>query len=220
MRLLSYILRALCAIAVGFLLVSDPSKMGDLLLQIVGGLFAVSGLAAFVGYFSSRMNRGSALRPVFPFVGVGSLAFGAVLLLWPSQFKLYFMYALGALLVIVGLSQMWSLVKHRKVAPLSFSLFLIPLLVVIASGMMILAYPTESASLPFTVFGVAFIFYGVSELFLGIRLWRWQKAYDAQFVEAEEVTEVEAEEISDNTFGSDPAAQSGEIPEAQLVHQN
>ena len=195
MRLLSYILRALCAIAVGFLLVSNPSTMADLLVQVIGGLFAFSGLTAFIGYFSSKMNRGSALRPVFPVVGVGSLAFGTVLILWPTMFKEIFMYVIGLLLVLIGVSQMWSLITNRKVAPLSFSLFLIPLLVVIAAGVMILLYPTESAALPFTVFGIAFIFYGVSELFLGIRLWRFQKQYDAQFVDAVEIKEADAEEI-------------------------
>jgi uncharacterized membrane protein HdeD (DUF308 family) len=169
--------------------------MADLLVQVIGGLFAFSGLTAFIGYFSSKMNRGSALRPVFPVVGVGSLAFGTVLILWPTMFKEIFMYVIGLLLVLIGVSQMWSLITNRKVAPLSFSLFLIPLLVVIAAGVMILLYPTESAALPFTVFGIAFICYGVSELFLGIRLWRFQKQYDAQFVDAVEIKEADAEEI-------------------------
>lgn len=201
MRLFTYLLRALCAIAAGFLLVSNPSTMANLLIQIVGGLFALSGIAAFLGYFSSRMNRGSALRPVFPLVGIGSLAFGVVLLLWPEFFKEVFMYVIGALLLLLGLNQMWSLFVNRKVAPVSFSLFLIPLLVVVAAGVMILLYPTESASLPFLVLGIAAIFYGVNELFVGIRLWRMQKAYDAQFVEAEEI------KVSDDA----------DIPEATLL---
>ena len=60
------ILRSLCALLVGFLLLSNPTEMTVLIVQIIGGLFAFSGLTAFIGYFSSRMNRGSALRPVFP----------------------------------------------------------------------------------------------------------------------------------------------------------
>lgn len=216
MRLFTYIVRALCAIAAGFLLVSNPTTMADLLIQVVGGLFVLSGLTAFIGYFSSKINRGSALRPVFPLVGVGSLAFGTVLIAWPTQFKEIFMYVVGALLILVGLAQMWSLVSHRKVAPLSFSLFLVPLLIVTAAGVMIVLYPTESASLPFTIFGVAFIFYGVSELLLGVRLWRFQKAYDAQFIEAEEVTEAEeATGTAADASGSNNV--KVEIPEAVLT---
>ncbi|MBQ8938316.1 MAG: DUF308 domain-containing protein [Bacteroidaceae bacterium] len=211
MRLLSYILRALCAVAVGFLLVSNPSTMADLLIQVVGGLFGLLGLGTIVGYFTSRRQSpsGSALRPVFPFAGLGSLAFGAILIVWPTQFKEIFMYVVGGLLVLFGLSQFWGLFKNRKVAPLSFSLFLIPLLVVIASGVMILLYPTESASLPFTVFGIIAICYGVNEFFLGLRLWRFQKLYDAQFIQAEEVTEAEAEEVTE--------AEAEEIPDAKLI---
>lgn len=185
--------------------------MANLLIQVVGGLFALSGLMAFIGYFSSKMNAGSALRPVFPLVGVGSLAFGTVLLVWPAMFKEIFMYVVGALLILVGIAQIWSLISHRKVAPMSFSLFLVPLLVVVASGVMIFLYPTESASLPFTVFGVAAIFYGVSELLLGIRLWRFQKIYDAQFIEAEEVTEVTPDETV--------VADGEDVPEAILISE-
>ena len=203
MRLLTYLLRALCAIAAGFLLVSNPSTMANLLIQIVGGLFALSGLAAFIGYFSSRINRGSALRPVFPFVGIGSLAFGIVLLLWPELFKEVFMYVIGTLLLLLGLNQMWSLFLNRKVAPVSFSLFFIPLLVIASAGVMILLYPTESASLPFLVLGIAAIFYGVSELFIGVRLWRMQKAYDTRFVEAEEITDSDDTDIPEATLLTD-----------------
>ena len=193
MRLLSYILRALCAVAVGFLLVSNPSTMADLLIQVVGGLFGLLGLGTIVGYFTSRRQSPS----------------GAILIVWPTQFKEIFMYVVGGLLVLFGLSQFWGLFKNRKVAPLSFSLFLIPLLVVIASGVMILLYPTESASLPFTVFGIIAICYGVNEFFLGLRLWRFQKLYDAQFIQAEEVTEAEAEEVTE--------AETEEIPDATLI---
>lgn len=209
MRLFSYILRALCAATVGFLLVSSPSTMANLLIQIVGGLFGILGLTTIIGYFLPKKENHSALRPVFPFAGLGSLAFGTILIVWPSQFKEIFMYVIGGLLLLFGLSQVWSLIKNRKVAPLSFSLFLMPLLVVIASGVMILLYPTESASLPLMVFGIIAICYGVNEFFLGLRLWRFQKLYDAQFVEAEEVTDTDAEEVKD--------AEAEEIPEAILI---
>lgn len=200
MRLFSYILRSLCAIAVGFLLVSRPTSIADLLIQVVGGLFTLSGLAAIFSYFTNRASNHSALRPVFPFAGLGSLAFGTVLIVWPTQFKEIFMYVVGGLLVVFGLSQVWSLVKNRRVAPLSFSLFMLPLLVVIAAGVMIVLYPTESASLPFTVFGIIAIFYGVNEFFLGIRLWRFQRLYDAQFTEAVEVTDTDADEVPTATL--------------------
>lgn len=200
MRLFSYILRALCAIAVGFLLVSRPTSIADLLIQFIGGLFTLSGLVAIVSYFTHRASRHPVLRPVFPFAGLGSLAFGTVLIVWPTQFKEVFMYVVGGLLIVFGLSQVWSLVKNRRVAPLSFSLFMLPLLVVIASGVMIVLYPTESASLPFTVFGIIAIFYGVNEFFLGFRLWRFQRHYDAQFTEAVEVTDTDADEVPTATL--------------------
>ena len=100
---------------------------------------------------------------------------------------------------------------NRKVAPLSFSLFLIPLLVIIAAGVMILLYPKESAALPFTVFGIAFLLYGISELFLGIRFWRFQKQYDAQFVEAEEIKDAEVVEVISTTSDNIPEVEAEEV---------
>ena len=46
------ILRSLCALLVGFLLVSNPTEMTVLLVQIIGGLFVLSGVLAFIGFFA------------------------------------------------------------------------------------------------------------------------------------------------------------------------
>ena len=39
----SYIFRAVCALLIGLLLVSNPERMAGLLVQVVGGLFLISG---------------------------------------------------------------------------------------------------------------------------------------------------------------------------------
>ena len=53
------IFRALCAMLIGFLLVSNPTDMTVLLVQVIGGLFILSGIIAIIGYFinTSRHRR-------------------------------------------------------------------------------------------------------------------------------------------------------------------
>ncbi|MCR4994189.1 MAG: DUF308 domain-containing protein [Bacteroidales bacterium] len=255
------IFRALCALLVGFLLVSNPTDMTILLVQIIGGLFALSGLVAVIGYFinaqqvrraehrlarqtereqaglsgpngtavvadSQNKNAASSARsssrwmPMFPVVGIGSMAFGVFLLFFPKQFVNYLMYVLGGLLVLIGVMQVFQLIRARRFAPLSWSLFLLPLLN-IAAGVLVICYPMETASLPFTILGVGYILYGVSEFFFGVRFYHFRRLFEAEQLRlqeeaaaaeaAAEAEFVEAEEVS--ASGSANGAANGAASE-------
>jgi len=210
------IFRALCALLIGFLLVSNPSQMTVLLVQVIGGLFIISGIIAIIGYFISNTRYRSATKkaerlaadglteeaaaikpshmaPLFPFAGIGSVAFGAFLLCFPTQFVDYLMYVLGVLLVLVGLTQIIKLIRLRNTAPLSWSLFILPLLIT-AVGIFILIKPLEAASLPFTILGIAYIVYGVTEFLYGVRFYRFSRRLEAER-RANEARDAEAIEI-------------------------
>ena len=187
------IFRALCALLIGILLVSNPTEMTVLLVQIIGGLFAVSGLLAIIGYFTARIRQ-SGFRPVFPIVGVGSLLFGAVLMLWPEKFVDFLMYVMGGLLVLIGVGQIANLINYRKFSPLSWSLFVLPVLLA-AAGVLVIAYPIEAASVPFTILGVAYIIYGVGEFLLGIRFYRNRRLFDAAQKGLHDVQDAEVVEV-------------------------
>ena len=198
------ILRSLCALLVGFLLLSNPTEMTVLIVQIIGGLFTLSGIIAFIGYFTAKV-RATGFRPVFPIVGLGSVALGVLLLLMPMQFVNILMYVLGVLLCLVGVGQIISLISNRTFAPLTWSLFVMPLLI-IATGIFILLRPIQAASLPFMILGGAYIFYGVIEFIFGFRFYRYRRIYDAAAAEqaaaeqaaAEAAREAEAVEIIDD----------------------
>ena len=231
----SYIFRALCAMLVGFLLVSNPETMTTLLVQIIGGLFTFSGVVAIIGYFVNSYQRqrllrtaeeagepipsGSMLVPMFPVVGIGSLAFGVFLLLMPDQFVNILMYVLGALMVLAGGSQCLSLISYRKVVPLTWSVFVLPLLI-LAAGIFVVCQPQESASLPFTILGIACICYGATEFFNGLRLHRYQKkmakeqAAAAAAAKEREAMENAIREAEDATY-----EEIDEVEEAVVVEE-
>ena len=65
----SYIFRAVCALLIGLLLVSNPERMTGLLVQVIGGLFLISGLVSLINYFIIRYSDKVPVKPVFPMVG-------------------------------------------------------------------------------------------------------------------------------------------------------
>ena len=217
MRITIFIFRAICAMLVGFLLVSHPETMSPLLVQIIGGLFAAMGLFSLISHWANRWRYDRARRraeaegvefigvqafsPATPFVALGSAAFGTLLILFPGAFVTALMYALGGLLIAVGVAQGVTLVSLRQVAPLGWSLLLLPALL-IAAGVWVVMRPVEAASLPFVVLGVAFILYGVAEFCFGFRYRHYQHIYERNLSERElapgtEVGFVEAVEVTD-----------------------
>ncbi|MDE7379323.1 MAG: DUF308 domain-containing protein [Paraprevotella sp.] len=185
----SYVFRSVCTILIGILLVSNPEMTSPLLVQIIGVLFFLSGLVSLASYVWVRWRSKEKMKPFFPIVGLGSFLFGMFLFFFPGYFILYLMWMLGGLFVIAGINQMAALISYRKVMPLSWPVFVVPSLVLLA-GVFIIARPFESASLPFIVLGICSICYGISEFVNGVRLHRWLKrAERLTFAKAEEVTE-------------------------------
>ena len=153
----SYIFRAVCALLIGLLLVSNPERMTGLLVQVIGGLFLISGLVSLINYFIIRYSDKVPVKPVFPMVGLGSLLFGVFLGFFPGLFITYLMYIFGFLMVVAGINQLWNMFRLRRLIPFRWYVLFFTLLIT-ALGV-------------FVLLGVSFMLYGVSELINGVR-WR------------------------------------------------
>lgn len=169
----SYIFRAVCALLVGILLVSNPERMTGLLVQVIGGLFLLSGLVSLVSYAMISFSEESGMKPAFPLVGLGSFLFGIFLIFFPGLFVTYLMYVFGLLMVVGGINQIWNLFRLRRLIPFRWYVLLVAL-VIMGVGVFVLFKPMESAALPFILLGANFILFGVAELVNGVR---WRK-YD------------------------------------------
>lgn len=246
-----FIFRALCTLLIGILLVCNPMGMTVLLVQLIGGLFILSGIVAIIGYFINKQQARQAKRradaalqrpvedvggsqlatdettgvradagakqhtslltPVFPVVGIGSLAFGVFLLSFPAQFVTYLMYTLGALLVLIGVMQVVQFIRLRQYAPLTWSLFLFPLLIIVA-GVFVFVYPIETASVPFLIIGIGYMIYGISEFFFGVRFHHFLRLFKAEQQRlhqwSESAVDAEAEEITENEEVADAGART------------
>lgn len=156
------ILRSAFAMILGFVLVLWPEAAVTYLVITIGVCFILPGIFTLLNYFTREKIEGQP-SPMFPIDGAGSILFGAWLVIMPQFFVSILMYILGALLVIAGGQQVVALISARKWSTVPFGFYIIPLLILI-TGIMILAYPFGAAANTFVIFGIASIIYGVSEL--------------------------------------------------------
>ena len=190
----SYIFRAVCALLVGILLVSNPERMTGLLVQVIGSLFLLSGLVSLVSYAMICLSDKSGMRPAFPLVGLGSLLFGIFLIFFPALFVTYLMYVFGFLMVVGGVNQIWNLFRLRRLIPFRWYV-LLAALVIAGMGVFVLLKPMASASMPFLLLRVTFMLYCVAELVNGVR---WRKYHNlGRKAEPDENAVVEIKQIEE-----------------------
>lgn len=156
------ILRSAFAILLGLVMVLWPEAAITYLVITIGVLFILPGLFSILGYFT-RSKETNGDNPMFPIEGAGSVLFGAWLVIMPGFFVNILMYVLGALLVVAGVQQIVTLISARKWSTVPFGFYLMPVLILI-TGVMIIAYPFGAAANTFVIFGVAIMFYGICEL--------------------------------------------------------
>jgi len=171
----SSIFRALCAIAVGILILYKSSEMVRYIVIAIGVLFFVSGVISCLGYYNSVKNfketkyvdeNGTVRttsRPFIPIVGVGSIFLGFILTLMPATFIKWLMYILAALLILGAINLLMALINTRKFANMHTFYWVAPILVLLA-GVFIFVKPMEVASTPLIIIGVSMIVYGLSEI--------------------------------------------------------
>ena len=61
----SYIFRSLCMFMIGLLLVLNPDTPA-FIVQVIGALFAFSGLMSILHYIRARFSKSAPVVPVFP----------------------------------------------------------------------------------------------------------------------------------------------------------
>lgn len=182
----SSVFRAICAIAVGAMLIKNPDSTVKGITIAIGILFLVSGVISCVAYFNARLHSaenevydadGKLLvggRPMFPIVGLGSVILGFVLALMPGAFVTSLMYVLGGIILLGALNQFMVLIQARKFATLPLWFWVCPTLVLL-TGLFVMIKPMESASLPLLIIGWCLLFYGVTECINAFKIHQYIK---------------------------------------------
>lgn len=204
MRILqSSIIRAICAIVVGYLLVMYRTEMVQWLTIATGALFFISGLVSVIAYYAEKrkaqktaerlaamaeMREGKdapenpedierAMRPPFPIVGLGSVILGVILAMMPTTFINGVMYVLAAILILGAINQYFNLAGIRKISTIPFLFWIFPT-IILGVGIFMLVKPMEMSALPFRILGWCLMFYGVVECVNSIKIYKAKKEYE------------------------------------------
>ena len=168
MKMMNYaMMRCVCAIAMGILLMVWPEAAIVYLVIAIGAMFFLPSLFSLVTYFMKGRQAGM----YFPVISLGSLLFGLWLMVMPAFFVGILMYVLGVVLIFAGVSQIATLLNVRSRAMVSFGFYVVPVLILLA-GLLVLANPFAVATIPFIILGVSSAVYGITEL---ISLYKFRK---------------------------------------------
>jgi uncharacterized membrane protein HdeD (DUF308 family) len=163
--MLNVVVRSLCVILIGVLMVVMRETFMPLIIQFIGAAFVVSGAISLFNIYILR-RRGFS-RPfdsaVLAVVGVAGVALGLWLLLSPAFFLSLLMLLLGLLLLFIGFYQLVTLLSAQSRMRMPVFMYVVPLLLLVA-GVVVLIDPFEVVGLPFLIIGVSAIFSGLSDL--------------------------------------------------------
>lgn len=211
MRILqSSIFRAICAVAVGVLLVGNPDSTVKWITIVIGAMFFLSGAISLAAWLATRSRssenevydaNGNLIvrsRPAFPIVGLGSVLLGLILMLMPGAFVTSLMYVLGAIILLAAISQLVTLVGLNKTVRVPFFMWICPSLILLA-GLVVLIKPMQTAALPLLITGWCLMLYGVSECVSAYVVYKRNKALRAAMPPS---------------AGEEPAAEEAQTPDA------
>ena len=159
----------------------------------VGVLFLLSGLVSCIAYYfekekvakktakaeqQDRQQEEENLKsPSFPIAGIGSIVLGIILAVIPNTFMTGVVYILAALLILGAINQFMNLARSRQYARVPFYLWLFPTVILVVA-ILLISKPMEAAALPLLVIGWAFMYYGVLEFALIIRMYLVRRAFE------------------------------------------
>lgn len=186
-------IRAIIVLVTGFLLVRYREETMTWMTITVGILFLLSGLVSCIAYYfekekvakktakaeqqEGQQEEENLKSPSFPIAGVGSIALGIILAVMPNTFITWVVYILAALLILGAVNQFMNLARSRQYARVPVYMWLFPT-VILATAILLISKPIETAQLPLLVLGWAFMYYGVLEFILIIRMYLVRKSYE------------------------------------------
>lgn len=201
--------RAIVAIAMGVLLVKDPSGTLKWITILLGVLFLVVGVMSCINYFvrvfqerkeaveideKGRPMRRSAFgkgRSSFPMSSAGSVLFGLVLILRPDLFDDILMYILGAFIIVGAINQFVKLALINRIARVHWLFWVFPVILLIA-GVWLIIKPFAVLDTTMYAIGWCLLLLGVVECITAIK----DYAASKKVTDAEDVVE-DAVEVAD-----------------------
>ena len=159
MRVLGYsLMRAVCALVIGMILVMFPDQASNYFVITIGVIFLVPSLISIIAYTANGKKK----HQRFPIEGIGSLLFGLWLIIMPHFFSNLLTIILGFILLMGGIQQLASVSTLRTLVKVSYRYYVVPTLILIA-GLVALFNPTGVQRTAFIIIGISCMVYAFSE---------------------------------------------------------
>lgn len=228
----SSVFRAICAIAIGIMLIKYPDNTVTWITVAIGVLFLLSGIISMVVYYHSlrQYSKQDSLpggayitdaegqriaipKPTIPIVGVGSAILGLLLALTPNIFVTAFMYIIGGILVLGAINQFMNLLNARHFGKIGFGYWILPCIILL-TGLYVIIRPMDPPAMAMLILGWCTLVYGVTELINAIKIHNEKRKFaKAQEIPlAEEVKEDLTETPKEETPQEDTNAPASFLP--------
>ena len=165
-------IRALAALAIGIVMVASKTNALNLAVQIIGAFLIASGIVTLV---TGLKNKANGMFPLMATNTIVDILLALALFVFPGFFANLLVYLIAFALICFGIFQLVSLGSASRVFGVGVFAFVLPV-VVLLSGLFLLANPSFLGTAVGVVAGLALIIYGISEL---ISSWKMRKAMDA-----------------------------------------
>lgn len=194
----SALLRTLCTLIIGGLLVVFHQDAPTWLVISIGVLFIIPGAISVLLYLlNSPATEEEKPSPMGLLMGIGNVILGTLLVIYAEKFVEASMYIVGALLIIAAMIQIHSLWRcGKRAVGLPSIAYALPLLLIILSAL-IIAFPAFFAGLPFVILGCGWIAYSLLELVILFQFSKAARGEDpaTSLTASAPVEEVEATEV-------------------------
>ena len=166
------VLRIVCILLMGVLLIVYRETWAQLLVGILGGLLAVYGLVSVVVYLARKSRSDSGF--FVPVAGGACMVLGVLLMVKSKSFIQAIVYVAAALLVAISVSQLVRLVRRNRRLKLSGWFFVVPILALLIA-VVALWNPMNIATLPMVLTGVGCVICAIADTIVFILFRRQQK---------------------------------------------
>ena len=163
-------MRALVALAVGIMMVVYPASALTTVVKIIAAFMIASGVVSLVVGLRDK-ERGA--LPLMSFNALINLLLAILMFVFAPVIAKFVIYLIGFVLLAFGIVQIVAFLGARRVMPVNFGSFVLPIVVTLVGGFILFNPFAESVMT--IIAGSALVLYGVSEL---LSSWRMKKVRD------------------------------------------
>ncbi len=182
------LIRGFLSVILGVSIMVYPGLTLDVVVSIIGAVLLVYGL---VNFLLERTSYQQGMPGLFMVpTGIGSIVFGVLFLLFPGFIAKAFIFLVGFILLVVGITQVAAQWNVKQKSGFSYLFIMIGVLASIG-GIVLIAKPFESASALLVFFGALVSLLGCGEIIFSLRARKGAKIKKS----SSDIIDVEYEEV-------------------------